>query len=443
MASFGHFILADPTSRGPLLHSLEIRVAVVSDAALDIFLRALGYTVNLARLRLSSLEELPRATAKTLCIGLAALKSVTDFALRYPGGDYDRRLRRDPECTREEYFPGLIRRLQSSLVSVTLVLPPEYDNEACVIYKRNRDPIYLLSTQSASLEHVALRGNITVGGSKCIYSRVTRLSLPSDMGLLLLQPYIACFPNVSTVDFLYNGIYRYPQDMTILDMWRVGLSLKEWHNVNTRNQVASGTWSRIQSLQGTIQDVYVYGISCHTTRLHLLSIGGDHSDELVMLSAILALTMPTALRLAVKVWSGRASLPMLPSTPASERLTSLELRINIILQKFQLDAYIDHVTNMLGSMRVLKSFQLELRCLNTEIRSEVGLANNSSTSPINGTGINCATPLDGVYGRCYLRDIMGHVDLYQMGRGKKQCNRFIQIHALSESFSTSRRVPDV
>ncbi len=341
MASFGHFILADPTSRGPLLHSLGIRVAVVSDAALDIFLRALGYTVNLARLSLSSLEELPRATAKTLCAGLAALTSVTDFELDYAAGDYDRRLRRDPSSSREEYFPKLLRRLQSSLISVALTLPPMFDNESCVVYKRDRDPMFLLSNQRASLEHVALRGNITVGGRKCIYSRVTRLSLPSDMGLLLLQPYIASFPNVNIVDFLLPSMLRFAKRVNLLDMPRYGLSLKEWHNRNTRNQVMFGTWPRIQSLQGLIMDAYAYGISCHITRLHLLSIGGQHSDELSMLAAIFADALPTVLRLAVKVWFGRDSLPILPPTSAiDDYLTSLEIRINVILQEFDAEAYI-------------------------------------------------------------------------------------------------------
>ncbi len=267
---------------------------------------------------------------------------MTDFTLVYRGGEVDYRLQRDPTSTREEYFPELLRRLRIPITSVTLQLPPMYDNDACIIYTRARDPIFLLSSLRKRLEQVTLSGNITVGGGKSVYPRVTRLSLPEsyEWGLALLQPYIVSFPNVTTVGVLYIMIRREAKDVDVLNMRRSGVLLKEWHNINTRNQIASGTWPGIQSLRTTIMDAYVYGISCHIERVHLLSIGGKHSVELAMLSTILAYTRPTILRLAIKIWYGRDSLPILPPTSSMyECITSLDIRINVIMQKFDIDAY--------------------------------------------------------------------------------------------------------
>lgn len=67
---------------------------------------------------------------------------------------------------------------------------------------------------------------------------------------------------------------------------------------------------------------------------------------------------------------------------------------------------------MLKGMRVLKVFQLEIRCLNTDARGEYGQGEALNFS-VNG-GIYCDFPWRGT--KCYLRDIMDHMDLYQRVR---------------------------
>ncbi|KAI0715834.1 hypothetical protein C8T65DRAFT_726525 [Cerioporus squamosus] len=428
VASICDFILADPTTRGPLLRTLDINFAIFPVTAVPSMVETLHYIPHLTSLKIRYFGQLPQSAALTLCAAFASLTCLKELVLS--GLSYDRGA---PAGSHNERFTRLLHDLQSPLTAIELGLPELCNGEEHVVYNRNRDPIFLLSKFRTTLERAALGGHVLLKESISVYPRVTWLCLPA-WGMPFLRPLITSFPNVRHIEFRYYLTLRYPgYYLYMTENPCVGHTRREWHDLNVQYQ-STRTWPRIDSLRATILDAYTYGISCSVSRMHLRTVGGAHSVELAMLSAIFADTRPSAVRLALKAWFGRNSLPMLPTcSPLAHCLTSLEIRVNVNMQVYDFGLCFHHVIKMVQSLLALSSFRLEFNCCNLEY-----MGGEKSVAAFEGWDDKEYKFMGGEY--CPIPVGFGEHDLCHMRYAIEKLDLLEQVRAIAAASLTLRRV---
>lgn len=350
VAPFCRLILGDPIVRIPLLRRLSVDVRHLEEDAAQLLADVLAKSSYLEHLEINSLLEVTKPVLHTLCSALVSITSLTHLAVGFCEGD-------DPSYY--QIFYHAFQTLQSQLTSIQVVIPSIDMPSERILYMRLRDPIALLSKLGGSVRTLKFDGLTRVGGGIRVYPLVEELQTSNYiLGMPDLQTFILCFPNLR---HLRCGSprcvwIRYWHDLNILQEKCCLTTIQQWHDFNKRSVTGNTqTWMLLQSFRGSIADAYVLALPCRVAHLHLLSTGGKRSAEHTMLSTILSDTLPSTLRLSLKIHAGRNYWPLLPwpqqSSTWVQGLTTLEVCINIVKQGFDLE------TCVVSSVRLLGKFQ--------------------------------------------------------------------------------------
>ena len=329
--SFCLFMLRDQTARPPLMRYLIINVSQVTEETIEPFRQILHHAVNLTHLVIHALDHPESLHKTTLCSLFASLVSVRHLDL-------------SSFCL--QTIESFLRDIRAPLSSISCAMPlqGELNHRSPIMYTRRRDPIFLLSSLRNTLEVVHVDGPTTFGSYTCVYPLVKELRIPDYVfSILIIKPMITSFPRLQT---LYVGppddsYIRDPHDAEILNEVHLGKrSIQQCHDINKQDQLVHGTWPMLKFFKATIVGAYALGLTCPVERMQLVSSGGQRGQELIMLSVILSDTKPQSLRLAVRAFNARGTIPIFPSVGTwSTRLETLELRINISQEMFNYEEF--------------------------------------------------------------------------------------------------------
>ncbi len=343
ICSFCRFMLADKSSRLPLLKALMLCLDSIKEKEhAGLVCEMLRGLSNLYELDVTVNATSPPWAVHSMATAIASLNSLRILSLSEIG-----KLR---SLDGDQAFQTTLRHSRSPLISLSISLPfYEAARGAGVSYSRKRDPIFLCSCLRSTLERLQIGGDfclIVRPGHMYEYPRLKKLVLPMyGLSVPYLKPFLVSAPNLRDLQFggVDNFHARHPHDEDILQARIVTRSRtpQEWRTHNQRDQEATvKSWLvPLDSFKGSIIDAYATGLSCPVTRVHLLSTGGRRKLELAMLSIVLSDWRPSFLRLATKVYRARGYIPILPSASSgwAEALDTLELRLNIVDDRFNLE----------------------------------------------------------------------------------------------------------
>lgn len=378
IASFCHFMLADPVRRIPLLRFLIVNVAQVTEENVGLLAEVFRASTDLTYLKIIHLESLPSGVNNVLCPAIASLPSLTRLVIEAHTSE-----RFDVNTALDK----MIRSMRSSVHSIRVTLPYFATRARRIKYSRKRDPVFFLSPLKDTLEIIELGGPVTVGGYTCEFPHVKQLTIPDYVcGMSYLKTYSACFPNLHSLrcgpaDTLWAR-HGHQEDL-LKYIGPMGQTVQQVHDLNQRDFLEHPhPWLMLDSFTGSVLDGYVLQLP-HVNNVRLFSTGGMHSAESAMLSVLLPGLHPTFLRFATKVEDQRGYIPIFPPLSTwAESLTSLELRINIMKQRFDFDECFvsrikpqpvatyphlipqEHIIETLRSSSIV-SLRLEFRCANT------------------------------------------------------------------------------
>ncbi|RPD52884.1 hypothetical protein L226DRAFT_576681 [Lentinus tigrinus ALCF2SS1-7] len=417
VSPFCRFVLGDPIARLSYLRRLSVDVRHLEEGSARLFARVLSGSSHLHHLEITSLFEVTTPVLHILCSAFSALTSLQHFSVGYCKGE-------DPN-----HYPVLYHALQtmrSPLTSVHIIVPLIKFPNPFILYTRDQDPIFLLSKLTGSLRRISVYGVFAIGGGIHIYHLVEELQIQTYLaGIPHLATYLLCFPNLKHLRCGSRRTawtrYRHAAD-TLKEKCYLA-TIQDWNDLNKRETTRkTHAWTMLESFRGSIIDAYVLALPCRVERLHLLSTGGKRSAEYTMLSSILSDTRPSSLRLCLKIYEGRGYIPILPpqsSDSWAQDLTTLEIRINIVKQVFDLQKCIDHVVEMLRTITVT-SFRLELRCANTKWQSHESHQDRQEAIP---RGMKCVERYEhDEHDVCYIMRILEQHDFHQHVRDIMNAN---------------------
>ncbi|TFK90182.1 hypothetical protein K466DRAFT_597157 [Polyporus arcularius HHB13444] len=409
VAAFCHFMLGDPTVRSPFLRRLAVDVYDLKEDVSRRLADVLALSCCLEDLHIDSLFKVTKPVLAIICSAISSLTSLRHFSVKWCNGD---------DSSYYQIFYDALRAIRSPLTTAQVAVPSIKLPSSYILYMRVRDPIFLLSKSSSSLRRVEVDGIIKVGGGIRVYPLVEELAISDYLeGMPDLRTYLLCFPNIQHLRCGSAGIgwFRHRHDADILQESCCDATVQQWHDYNKRGSARQDhAWKMLRSFRGSIIDAYVLALPCRGLRLHLMSTGGRRSAEYAMLSTILSDIRPSSLRFSLKVHDGRGYIPILPPhslTGWATNLRTLEIRINIVKQFFDLDECFSHVVDMLRAMSVT-SFQLEIRCANMDTQYGEILETPSESED----GVKCRDPLDYTDGICYAQNTLLQEDLHQRVR---------------------------
>lgn len=223
-----------------------------------------------------------------------------------------------------------LRSLRSPLKTVRLSLPmlaysQRAHSKSRVIYARNADPLWLLSKFSATLQVVAVDGDVTIGGCQQQFLHMIELSV--EQALPLVRPLVASLPNLRILKFTAVVQMRRRENLLVMRSF-VGkdFTTRECREINLRDQHTHGTWTTLDMLQAPIVTAYAAALLCRIKTLHLLGCKGRPAVELSMLLSVIQEARPAHLRLVFDMQEVEyiASVARLP---AAAFFNSFELRL--------------------------------------------------------------------------------------------------------------------
>ncbi len=349
VATFCLFMLGDPVVRLPLLHRLAVNVDNLKEDGARLLADVLAESCCLEDLHIDSLFDVEKPVLVMICTSLSALTSLKHLSITWCKGD---------DSSYFHIFYHALQTMRSTLTSVQVAVPSIRMPSPYILYIRIRDPIFLLSRLSKSLRRVELEGNTRVGGGIRVYPLVEELGISSYLhGMPDLRTYRMCFPNLRRLRCgnAEDIWFRHRHDSDIYEEYCCDATVQQWHDYNKRSSVRQDhAWTTLRAFRGSIIDAYVLSLPFHGLRLHLMSTGGKQSQEHAMLSTVLTDIQPSSLRFSFKVYEARGYLPILP--PHSDwaaDLSSLEIRINIVKQLFELDeCFVRHVFAIRWTQRI-------------------------------------------------------------------------------------------
>ncbi|RDX42900.1 hypothetical protein OH76DRAFT_1410653 [Lentinus brumalis] len=370
ICSFCRFMLADRSSRLPLLKSLVLRLySLEEEDHVGLVCEVLRGLSNLWKLDVTLDVNASPLVISAVPAAIASLTSLRVLRLFELGTSI---------CPKpgDQIFVTALRNARAPLVVLCIWASPFVDAlGAGVRYSRRRDPIFLCSCLRTTLEQLELHGGLILvvrHGRTYEYPHLKKLILPiySDF-MPYLKPFMVSAPHLRDLQFggTYNSHTRHRHDEDILRGRIINQTrtAQEWRTTNEVDQEATGTcWSTLDSFKGAIISAYASGLSCPIARVHLLSTGGRRTTELAMLSIVLTDWRPSFLRLATKVYRARDYIPLLPSTTSgwAESLETLEIRLNIVDNQFDCARCFHHIGQMLSTLPTT-SLRLEFRCVNS------------------------------------------------------------------------------
>ena len=320
--SFCLFMFRDRTTRPFLLRNLCVDVRNVTEHTIEGFSEVLYSAVNLTDLTIHALDHPSSSLKPTLCSLIASLVPIRHLTLS--------------SIHLLQTVESLIRDIQASLSSISLNLPfqGELNHDSPIMYTRRRDPIFLFSSLKNTMEEIRVHGPVTFGSYTCVYPHVKEMRIPDHVFTTpIIKPIIMSFPRLQVlyIGSAVDSYVRSPHEEDILDQVYIGKrSIQQCHNINKQNQSTHGTWTMLKFFKATIVAAYALGLSCSVEKMQLMSTGGKREQELTMLSAILSDTKPRSLRLALRAFHARTTVPIFSSPETwSTRLQTLELRMNI------------------------------------------------------------------------------------------------------------------
>ncbi|TFK82494.1 hypothetical protein K466DRAFT_666480 [Polyporus arcularius HHB13444] len=403
--SFGQFMLRDRAVRLPLLQRLVIRCRYIpGEASIGLLLTVLPLAFNLYHLEVIPLENASPSVIREMSSAIVSLTSLRHLEL----GATERNLAN---------IYHVLSNIRSPLLSVVVLLPLLGETpRRGVMYSRRRDPIFLLSHMKATLEQIEVGGLATFGSYTCQYLRVKKFTHPTyEQSTTIMKPIISSFPNLHTLQIGIRATHARPSLSPNEDIRELRHASKntiqQCHDLNKRDQIMHGRWSKLDSFTGTIIDAYATGLSCHVATAHLYSTGGKREAELMMLSTILTDWQPTFLRLALKVHDPAGHIRIFSSSVSwPKSLATLELRVSIVKEEFYFDEYFNCIGRVLATTSI-SALRLEVRCANTSWNKD-----ETQRGP-GAWRANCQDPdWDGPDAICWTADALLQEDLPQRVR---------------------------
>ncbi|RDX49774.1 hypothetical protein OH76DRAFT_511920 [Lentinus brumalis] len=189
-----------------------------------------------------------------------------------------------------------------------------------------------------------------------VYPNMRRLTIDFDK-LPLVTPYIRAYPNLSRLSAQTNHDenIKYPEDADLIRQHRA-------LNIASQEAVGGpGTWRCLGEYVGCFADLYLLGLTCRISRIALTTQMTDLHLEL--LSTVLSYAQPKHLKLEGDVsllGHSTHSLPAILRGPASSRLESLVLKVDLETNETSLD--VGAALNALASALAKRSLRrLRLR----------------------------------------------------------------------------------
>ncbi|TFK82204.1 hypothetical protein K466DRAFT_308744 [Polyporus arcularius HHB13444] len=237
-----------------------------------------------------------------------------------------------------------------------------------------------------------------------------------------MKPFIVSAPHLRDIQFgrPYDSPshtrHRHDEDILRGQIVNKTQSPQDCRATNQRDQEGAGhSWPMLDSFKGTVIGAYATGLACPVARVHLLSTGGRRPTELAMLSVVLSDWRPSFLRLATDIYRARGYIPLLPSasTGWGESLETLELRLNIVEDRFDFEECFNHIAETLSTLPAT-SLHLAFRCVNHRAQHK-GETRYPLLEPFEGD--QCGSPdVHGADAVCHMQDELSRHDLPQRVR---------------------------
>ncbi|KAI0755287.1 hypothetical protein C8Q80DRAFT_423343 [Daedaleopsis nitida] len=197
----------------------------------------------------------------------------------------------------EERCCELLRGLRSSLVQADIIVWTPEDEPWYLegLEPEARNPLALLRHSTSTLERLSIGGVQSVA-DESRYLRVTHLSL-HNIHSIATHHFVYSFPNLQELDF-----DRFISDSNLTS----GSGLEDLRAANLAAQRTSGTWPSLNSCIGSLQILYVLGLTCAIRHVYAHEDSGQLHPEMVDTVASAARSSLFSLRiLGVKILDPR------------------------------------------------------------------------------------------------------------------------------------------
>ncbi|TFK82507.1 hypothetical protein K466DRAFT_655684 [Polyporus arcularius HHB13444] len=251
-------------------------------------------------------------------------------------------LRRLRVCSAGELTWIFLKALKSDLISISLnwmgsdenwFAEQGLDDDDWAVFH----PVPVLAKWRSTLEELTCESWFTASDLPVftdVYPNMRRLTIERD-DFPLVAPYIRAYPNLACLSVQTDHVedIRYPEDVERLHQHRA-------LNIGSQQAVGGpGTWQHLGEYVGSLVDLYLLGPICHISRIAFTTQMTDRHLEL--LSAVLSCAQPRHLKLEGDVsllGHSTHSLPTILLGPASSRLESLVLNVDLKTEGTPLDA---------------------------------------------------------------------------------------------------------
>ncbi|KAI0361238.1 hypothetical protein OH77DRAFT_1417474 [Trametes cingulata] len=353
LTSFLAFLNAEDGSRCRYLEDLVLDLELVGPSLPKSTARTLADVLSqqsfpsLTSLQLHNAEQILRPHPM-LPAGFASLSALTSLTVTSAGSK----------------AISFLKGLRSDLRVVVLKYKPGFDQRPNA--EESSHPLIALHNFRSTLETVEVHGyeaELRRGQFPGPFPRAQELILNSPDSPLI-APYVHAFPDLRNLSI--STIYA--DSLTPDNIEFETDAMRAFRRENVAEQSEFGSWTKLETVTGTVPDIYLAGLRCPVEVLYL---NASTWDPFTMVSSILRDASVTRLHLFVHTIEAleEDGLPMAfrRLSDSSLEAISLHLKLNAQLEwEEDLRTIVDHaalddLVDSLASLPILK-FQFALRC---------------------------------------------------------------------------------